>query len=305
MTDLAGSPYPPPSGAPLRAPSFGMRHPRLVAAAAVAVAIGLVVAGYSAAVAIAAVFVVGVPLEKLWPRHRQRVRRPELSTDLLWAMLAPLSQIIGAVVAIVIGLVSLAWVPALPLRPLVLAMPGPVRAITGFLLFDFLVYLSHRASHELPFLWRFHSVHHSTRTLDWVSGFRTHPLDGVFAAPAFAVLLGAGFSLRIAGALAVVQVILGISAHLNVRWELRPLQRFVFTPEFHHWHHSNEREAWNKNYGVFLPIWDILFSTCYLPGDRRPESYGIDQPMPSGVLAQLMQPFRRNLPIAPSVGQIG
>jgi len=282
-----------------------MRHRRLVAVGAVAIAVILLRAGYGAAAAIAAVFVVGVPLEKLWPRHPQRVRRPELGTDLTWAMLAPLSQVIGAVVALVIGIVSLAWVPALPLRPIVLALPGPARAVAGFLLFDFLVYLSHRASHEIPFLWRFHSVHHSTRTLDWVSGFRSHPLDGVFAAPAFAVLLGAGFSLRIAGALAVVQVVLGISAHLNVRWRLRPLQRIVFTPEFHHWHHSNERPAWNKNYGVFLPLWDIVFGTCYLPTDRRPESYGIDEPMPSGVVAQVLQPFRRNLPVADGVVQIG
>ena len=181
-----------------------------------------------------------------------------------------------------------------------------MRAIAGFLLFDFLVYLSHRASHEIPFLWRFHSVHHSTRTLDWVSGFRSHPLDGVFAAPAFAVLLGAGFSLRIAGVLAVVagrprnqpriSTSGGGSGHCSASSSL---------PEFHHWHHSNERPAWNKNYGVFLPLWDIVFGTCYLPTDRRPESYGIDQPMPSGVVAQVLQPFRRNLPVADGVGQIG
>ncbi len=282
-----------------------MRHRRLVAGFAVCAAVGLLAAGYSAAAAIAAVFVVGVPLEKIWPRHRQRVRRPELSTDLLWAMLAPLSQVLGAVVAIVIGLVSLAWVPALPLRPIVLALPGPLRVVVAFLLFDLLVYASHRAAHEVPFLWRFHAVHHSTKTLDWVSGFRAHPLDGVFAAPAFAVLLGAGFSLRIAGALAVVQVILGITAHLNVSWRLRPLQRIVFTPEFHHWHHSNERAAWNKNYAVFLPLWDIVFDTAYLPGDRRPQSYGIDRPMPSGVWAQLLHPFRRPLPVASAPGPVG
>ena len=116
-----------------------MRHRRLVAVGAVAIAVVVVRAGYGAAAAIAAGFVVGVPLEKLWPRHPQRVRRPELGTDLTWAMLAPLSQVIGAVVALVIGIVSLAWVPALPLRPIVLALPGAVRAVAGFLLFDFLV----------------------------------------------------------------------------------------------------------------------------------------------------------------------
>ncbi len=283
-----------------------MRHRRLVVGVAVAAAIGLALAGYNATFAIAGLFVVTVPFEKIWPRHRQRLRRPELTTDLLYAMLAPITQVVGAIAAVAIGLVSLAWVPALPLRPIVASLPGPVRGVVAIVLFDFLVYASHRASHEVPFLWRFHSVHHSTKTLDWVSGFRAHPLDGVFAAPAFAVLLGAGFSLRVAGALAVVQAVLGITAHLNVSWRLRPLQKLVFTPEFHHWHHSNEPEAWNRNYGVLLPLWDIVFGTAYLPPDRRPQRYGIDTPMPSGVVAQLKHPFRRPLPLdSPAPGVKG
>ena len=50
-------------------------------------------------------------------------------------------------------------------------------------------------------------------------GSGPHPFDGRFAAPAFAVLLGAGFSLRI---VAVVQAVLGITAHLNVSLRATP-----------------------------------------------------------------------------------
>ncbi len=97
-----------PLSAPLRPASFRMRHRRLVIGAAVVAAIGLALAGYNAAFAIAGLFVVAVPFEKLWPRHRQRLRRPELTTDLLYAMLAPITQVVGAVAAVAIGLVSLA-----------------------------------------------------------------------------------------------------------------------------------------------------------------------------------------------------
>ena len=45
-------------------------------------------------------------------------------------------------------------------------------------LFDLAIYWAHRWSHEVPALWRFHAVHHSTEHLDWISGFRNHPLDG-------------------------------------------------------------------------------------------------------------------------------
>ncbi len=31
-------------------------------------------------------------------------------------------------------------------------------------------------------------------------------------------------------------------------------------------------DAHHTNYSVFLPIWDILFGTYFMPSDRRPAS---------------------------------
>ena len=62
-------------------------------------------------------------------------------------------------------------------------------------LFDFTVYWTHRFYHEIPFLWKFHAIHHSTETLDWASGFRAHPFDGTLIAPAFILLVAEGYSL--------------------------------------------------------------------------------------------------------------
>lgn len=38
---------------------------------------------------------------------------------------------------------------------------------------------------------------------------------------------------------------------------------------------------------------DRLFGTYHLPKDRRPEVYGIDEPVPSGWVGQMLGPFRR------------
>ena len=67
----------------------------------------------------------------------------------------------------------------------------------------------------------------------------------------------------------------------------------VATPAFHHWHHSAEREAVDKNFAVHTPIWDILFGTFYLP-DRWPEAYGLYErdSVPSRWTTQLIYPFR-------------
>ncbi len=238
-------------------------------------------------------FVLVVPFEKMFPRHRgQKVRRPGLTTDMSHALAAPALNVAGVAVAIVVGLISLAWVPGLLLRPLVAMIPPVALPFAGIALFDMAIYWVHRWSHEVPFLWRFHSVHHSTKTLDWVSGFRNHPFDGAIVAPPFFFLIAAGFSAQFTGALAVIQLLTGLFLHANVRWRLRPLHRILITPEFHHWHHANEVDAHNSNYSVFLPLWDVLFGTYYMPRNKRPLVYGISEDMPDGLVPQLSHPLR-------------
>jgi len=262
---------------------------RLIAAA---ILIAAAVFNRAGAVVVAALFVLVVPFEKLFPRHRQKIRRPDLRTDIAYGLATPVLSAASIVVTIVIGVASLAWLPGLLLRPLVTTVPATARLLGGFVVFDFIVYWLHRFSHEVPFLWRFHAVHHSTRQLDWVSGLRNHPLDGAFFAPAYVFLAAAGVQLKYVGALAIVQLVVGLFLHANVRWRLRPLHRVVITPEFHHWHHSSEREAMRSNYSVFLPIWDIVFGTYFMPAHRRPEQYGINEPMPTGLVKQLAYPLR-------------
>ena len=117
-------------------------------------------------------FVLVVPFEKLFPRHRgQKVRRPHLDTDVGYALASPLMGLLTGFVAIVIGLLSLAWIPGLLVAPYVAKIPAAYLPVVGFLLFDALVYWTHRFYHEIPVLWKFHAIHHSTEHLDWASGF--------------------------------------------------------------------------------------------------------------------------------------
>ncbi len=245
-----------------------------------------------AIVVVPVLFVLVVPFEKLFPRHRQRIRRPKLGTDVAYALAGPALNVVGLAAAVVVAVISLAWLPGLALRPFVEVLPPAVVPFVGIALFDLAIYWTHRWYHEVPFLWRFHAIHHSTEHLDWISGFRNHPLDGTLLAPAFVFLLAAGFEAEFTGVLAVVQFVLGIFLHANVRWRLKPLHRIVITPEFHHWHHANEPGAINSNYSVFLPLWDLLFGTYYMPSDRRPTRYGVDEFVPAGMVAQLRHPLR-------------
>lgn len=290
MTTLTSSPGGSTSWARARAPFD--RIAGVLRAVPVVAALAYGVTRPDALIGLGVVFALVVPFERLFPRHRQRLRRPQLGTDIAHALFAGPLAAVGLAVGLTISLVSLVWLPALALRPLVLALPSGARAVAGFFLLDALGYWIHRFSHQVPVMWRFHAVHHSTMHLDWVSGFRVHPLDGALLTPIAVFLIVAGFGLELTGAGLAVQIAFGIFAHANVRWRLRPLQRIVLTPEFHHWHHSNEPVAHNRNFGGILPLWDLLMGTYFVPADRRPSVYGISEPMPAGLVGQLLHPLR-------------
>lgn len=294
-------PYPPPA---VPGPPGSSRHAhadrpprrwlRVVHALALLVAIPVGIGlGFEAAAGILVLFVLVVPFEKLFRRHDYRLRRPGLRTDLTYALASPALNAAGIAIAVGTALIVFPlWLPALALRPLVTAQPGWLMAIETVLLLDILIYWTHRLSHTVGFLWRFHSIHHSSERMDWISGIRQHPVDGVIIGVPVLAMLVAGFQLEVVGAVAVIQTILGLFAHANVRWRLRPLHKVVMTPEFHHWHHANHPESIHTNYSVFLPVWDLLWSTYRMPDDERPEAYGNNDPIPPSVPGQLFYPFR-------------
>lgn len=241
-------------------------------------------------------FVLVAPFEKMYPRQKgQRLRRPMASTDISFALMSPILNVVGLVVLVFIGGISLFWLPGLALRPLVSQIPGVLLPVVAFVAFDFLGYWAHRWAHEVPFLWRFHAVHHSPEHMDWISGFRIHPFDGILIAPAAFFLLGAGVDGEVTGLLAILQVVLGIFFHANVRVRWRWLDKILANPEFHHWHHANEADSIGHNYAPALPQWDLLFGTYFMPSrasDRRPAHYGIDEYMPRNMLGLLTHPVR-------------
>lgn len=243
---------------------------------------------------LAVLFVLVAPFEKLYPRQKgQKIRRPGFTSDITFAMLNPLLNIASIIAVVIIGGLSLFWIPGLLVRPFVSGLPPVAMAIFGFLAFDFLGYWTHRWAHEVPFLWRFHAVHHSPEHMDWISGFRIHPFDGVLIAPPVFFLLAAGVQPEVTGVLAVFQILLGIFFHANVRLRLRWLDKIAANPEFHHWHHANEPDAIFHNYAASVPAWDLLFGTYFMGSEgRRPQVYGVNEYMPNNVIGQLTYPCR-------------
>jgi sterol desaturase/sphingolipid hydroxylase (fatty acid hydroxylase superfamily) len=73
-----------------------------------------------------------------------------------------------------------------------------------------------------------------------------------------------------------------------------PLRWFLVSPEFHHWHHSAEREAYDKNFASLVASWDVVFGTVHLPRGREPQHYGIEDRVPRSWPQRMIHPFRRS-----------
>jgi lathosterol oxidase len=158
---------------------------------------------------------------------------------------------------------------------------------------DLAEYGIHRLFHRVPLLWRFHAIHHSAEALDWLAASRIHLVDAVVTrALAFVPLYVLGFAEPAVYAYLVFVSFHAIFVHANVRFTFGPLAWLIGTPRFHHWHHSAQPEAIDKNFAIHLPVIDRAFGTLYLPREGWPTAYGIaGSAVPERYPAQLAFPF--------------
>jgi sterol desaturase/sphingolipid hydroxylase (fatty acid hydroxylase superfamily) len=244
--------------------------------------------------------VVYIPLERLFAKHpEQPVFRKAWRTDLTYFFLSNLLVQITTILTLGPAMVFFDWARNPSVVSWVSSAPLPLQFVGAILIADLTQYWVHRAFHTLPVLWRFHAIHHSAEAMDWLAGSRLHLVDAIVTRGlTYVPIYVLGFSQPAIVVYVVVVVVQATFIHANVRWEFRPVRGLIATPCFHHWHHSAEREAIDKNFAVHSPIWDRLFGTYYLP-DRWPAKYGLagDNHVPSGWLSQFVFPFRRS-PVA-------
>jgi lathosterol oxidase len=237
-----------------------------------------------------------IPLERWFAlRREQPVFRHGWRTDLAYFFVSALAVQWVTIVTMKPAQVLFAWVLDEQWRVSIGQQPLWLQIIEILLITDFVQYWAHRAFHRIPFLWRFHAIHHSAERMDWLAGSRLHIVDivvtrGLSYMPLFAL----GFADAALLGYGVIVTLQATLIHANVRFQFGPLRYWLVTPQFHHWHHSDQDEALDKNFAVHLPIWDWLFGSYYLPGEQWPASYGVKgEKPPEGFFRQLFWPFKR------------
>ena len=239
-------------------------------------------------------FVIFVPLEKLFALRPQRIFRRGWATDTVHFFVTNLLITGGFVVGFVPAVVIVRSGGFAATAAAVHAQPFWAEFLEARLLGEVAFYWAHRTTHHVAGLWRFHVIHHGISEMDWLASARQHPIDGIFTRVCSSVpLFILGFSKVTFGALVLLQGFEALFIHANTRIRFGPLRWVLPTPEFHQWHHANEPEAVNKNFAGGLPLLDALFGTVYMPKGRYPTTFGVNEPVPQrGYLSELTWPFR-------------
>ncbi len=268
------------------------RHPTWTTVVAVMLFVALVVLGKSWLLLVA--LGGGVIAEHLFPRQRFSFWSAERFRAAVYTGIN--IAVVGTVQALVFGLVVTLKPTSWGLASL--GAPLFVQVVLFLLVNDFKNYWFHRLDHRVGFFWRFHKIHHADSEVSILSprDHISYSLEKLFTNIGVGMLLGVrteAYALSILIWQAFVQL-----NHLNVVFpkaspHLPWSMRFVVTPTFHAWHHT-EQGAHGVNLSDMFPVWDFLFGTAEAPTVKVEEwRWGLPRAerLPSTVAAQLASPF--------------
>lgn len=175
--------------------------------------------------------------------------------------------------------------------------------VLAFLLLDFTFYYWHRLNHRIPFLWRFHNVHHIDMDLDVSTALRFH-FGEITLSILFRVL-----QLAVIGASAetflVFETCFEAAAQFHhSNWRLpfrveRLLNELIVTPRMHGLHHSVVEEETNSNYSTIFCWWDRLNGSFRMITETHSVTIGVPayhDPASQGIVRLLLLPFERQRP---------
>ena len=176
--------------------------------------------------------------------------------------------------------------------------------LISFLTLDFFGgWLVHITEHKVPFLWRFHVIHHSDNNVDVTTGLRHHPGESVLRGIFF--FMGIVVSGAPMYAVMIFQTIIVLStafthANISLPKALDKALSYVFvSPNMHKVHHHWKQPYTDSNYGAVLSIWDRLLGT-FKKLDPSQIRYGLDRyysnEKDEDIMSLMKSPFTKQNP---------
>ena len=208
----------------------------------------------------------------------------------LWVMNSALSPLIVIPVSLWAANHALGWRPDW--------LTGGPGLIADVLVLDMLIYWWHRLNHEIPFLWRFHEVHHLDEFLDVSSAVRFHFGEVLLSAGARAaiiILLGIPFTSVIVFETLVILSALFHHSNLKLGEKLEAaLARIIVTPSIHWVHHHAIRADTDSNYATIFSWWDLVFRSRSATARTAEMKIGVEGRSDEEAVPLIVLPFRNN-----------
>jgi sterol desaturase/sphingolipid hydroxylase (fatty acid hydroxylase superfamily) len=149
-----------------------------------------------------------------------------------------------------------------------LNVPASVKYLIAFIFLDYSNYIWHILLHKLPFLWRFHLVHHTDLDVDLTTAFRFHfgeMIASVFFRGAAVVLIGASPAIVLIYEIAFEAATQFHHSNTNISFKLEKIiNKVIVTPRMHGIHHSMIKRETDSNYSVIFSFWDRIHKTVRL-----------------------------------------
>jgi sterol desaturase/sphingolipid hydroxylase (fatty acid hydroxylase superfamily) len=224
--------------------------------------------------------------QKMWDRSSAI----DISYSFILAACTPVFYL--APMAIVAAMVE--HIPALEMLPERLSgdIPFFIQVLIGLFIMDFIGYWRHRLMH-CRWLWPIHAIHHCSKRLDWLSTERFHVLNYLVTVMITVVPTQLLFGPEVALMGAFLRRLYNFLIHANIRLDYGVASYIFVSPRFHHWHHSAELLAANKNYCTFFSCIDWIFGTFYLPDNKRyPDIIGEPDDIEENIIVQFLHPFK-------------
>lgn len=239
---------------------------------------------------LSAVSAVFIPLEKAFAVQERPVFRKEFLTDILFYLGQILIWNEITVSFLRFLFANENWKMISSFQKKISVLPFWVLIFLTVFFSDLFIYWGHRLQHRFSFLWRFHRVHHTAESLDYIAAYREHPLDNIYTRGLEtlpAVLLG--LDLNSISGFIVFRGLFGLFIHSNTDIRFGILEKLIGSPHLHHWHHEIERGG-HCNYANLSPLMDIIFGTYYSP-EENASVFGIREEVSRGYLAQILESF--------------
>jgi len=159
-----------------------------------------------------------VPLERLWPQYpEQGTFRKGWTQDVVYFMSTHLPIQILSFLVLLPATQATKYLGVPVLQQLIARMPWLLQFFLAVVVADVAEYFIHLALHKVPFLWRFHAIHHSSKALDWIAGSRSHFVDDTLVRGFILVPMMIGFSQTIILAYLVFVTLHATWTHCNFR----------------------------------------------------------------------------------------